>query len=180
MHSCTKFRWRENVNISMSKLENSSKDGFTCITTSVDHCHIGICHVLALVLSIRCVPDGITDSAPAPPIPILQIKGDQAIHLGRHVSDVVGKCLAMLNIVHVAIFMSIDIMDILPICAVFCLRQKVSYPKYLLALTANENWHFGAIEQLALSDLYLHPLHVCTSSSSNVMVSMGCAKYTCS
>ena len=74
--------------ISMSKLENSSKDGFTCITTSVDHCHIGICHVLALVLSIRCVPDGITDSAPAPPIPILQIKGDQAIHLGRHVSDV--------------------------------------------------------------------------------------------
>ena len=94
-----------------------------------------------------------------------------------------GKYLAMLNIVHVAIsFLHVnrDIMDILPICAVFCLRQKVSYPKYLLALTANENWHFGASGQSALWDLYLHPLHVCTSSSSNVMVSMGCAKYTCS
>ena len=66
------------------------KKGFTCITTSVDHCHIGICHVLALVLSIGCVSDGITDSAPAPPIPILKVKGDQAIHLGRHVSNVVG------------------------------------------------------------------------------------------
>ena len=58
------------------------KASLTCITASVDHCDILL--VIHCLVIIRCVADGISDS-----VPILQVCGDQAIHLVRHVSDVV-------------------------------------------------------------------------------------------
>ena len=60
------------------------KKGFTCITASVDHCDILL--VIHCLVIIRCVADGISDF-----VPILQVFGDQSIHLVRHVSDGMGK-----------------------------------------------------------------------------------------